>query len=131
MCLFCKIISGEIPSQKIYEDDAVLAILDIAQTTKGHTLVMPKKHYENVLEMPEDEYTVLMLQVQKLAQKIVANLEANGVNILANTNEAAGQTIPHAHVHIIPRYDENDGLKISFTENHLDLAAIAAEINKY
>ena len=131
MCLFCKIISGEIPSQKIYEDDAVLAILDIAQTTKGHTLVMPKKHYENVLEMPEDEYTVLMLQVQKLAQKIVANLEANGVNILANTNEAAGQTIPHAHVHIIPRYDENDGLKISFTENQLDLAAIAAEINKY
>ena len=131
MCLFCKIISGEIPSQKIYEDDAVLAILDIAQTTKGHTLVMPKKHYENVLEMPEDEYTVLMLQVQKLAQKIVANLEANGVNILANTNEAAGQTIPNAHVHIIPRYDENDGLKISFTENQLDLAAIAAEINKY
>ena len=81
--------------------------------------------------MPEDEYTVLMLQVQKLAQKIVANLEANGVNILANTNEAAGQTIPHAHVHIIPRYDENDGLMISFTENQLDLAAIAAEINKY
>ena len=131
MCLFCKIIAGEIPSTKVYEDDCVLAILDIAQTTKGHTLVMPKKHYKNVLEMPENEFEALMAQVHKLAQKITANLEANGVNILINTNEAAGQTIPHAHVHIIPRYDEDDGIKISFSENKLDLQEIATEINQY
>ena len=130
MCLFCKIIAGEIPSAKVYEDDGILAILDIAQTTKGHTLVMPKKHYENVLEMPENEFAALMAKAQELAQKIVTNLDANGVNILINTNEAAGQTIPHAHVHIIPRYDGNDSIQISFGENRYDLAEIVAEINK-
>ena len=130
MCLFCKIIAGEIPCTKVYEDDEVLAILDIAQTTKGHTLVMPKKHYEHVLEMPENEFAALMSKAQKLAQKIVANLDANGVNILVNTKEAAGQTIPHAHVHIIPRYDGNDSIQISFGENQFDLAQIASQINK-
>ena len=130
MCLFCKIIAGEIPCTKVYEDDEVLAILDIAQTTKGHTLVMPKKHYEHVLEMPENEFAALMSKAQKLAQKIVANLDANGVNILVNTKEAAGQTIPHAHVHISPRYDGNDSIQISFGENQFDLAQIASQINK-
>ena len=130
MCLFCKIIAGEIPGTKVYEDENILAILDIAQTTKGHTLVMPKKHYDNMLEMPEEEYRNLMAKAQQLAQKIVTNLEANGINLLINTNEAAGQTIPHVHVHLIPRYDESDGIQISFSENQYDLAEIAAQINK-
>ena len=130
MCLFCKIIAGEIPGTKVYEDDEVLAILDIAQTTKGHTLIMPKKHYENMLEMPQEEFSSLMAKAQKLSQKIVANLEANGMNLLINTKEAAGQTIPHIHVHLIPRYDENDGIRIAFSENQYDLKEIAAQINK-
>jgi histidine triad (HIT) family protein len=130
MCLFCKIIAGEIPSAKVYEDDEMLAILDIAQTTKGHTLVMPKKHYANMLEMPEEEFKNLMAKAQMLADQIVRNMGANGINVLINTNEAAGQTIPHVHVHLIPRYDENDGIQISFSENQLDLAEIASQINK-
>ena len=130
MCLFCKIIAGEIPCTKVYEDDETLAILDIAQTTKGHTLVMPKKHYANMLEMPEDEFRILMAKAQSLADKIVRNMDAKGIKVLINTNEAAGQTIPHVHVHLIPRYDENDSIRISFGENQYDLAEIAAQINK-
>ena len=130
MCLFCKIIAGEIPGTKVYEDDEILAILDIAQTTKGHTLVMPKKHYENMLEMPQEEFSRLMAKAQELSRKIVASLDANGMNLLINTKEAAGQTIPHIHVHLIPRYDENDSIQIAFSENQYDLAEIAAQINK-
>ena len=130
MCIFCDIIDGNIPSKKVYEDDKFLAILDISQTTMGHTLVMPKKHYENMLEMPENEYGELMMLVHRLASKIVDNLSANGVNILINTNASAGQTVMHTHVHIIPRYDENDTIKISFTENKYDLDEVLNKINK-
>lgn len=130
MCIFCDIIDGNIPSKKIYEDDKFLAILDISQTTMGHTLVIPKKHYENMLEMPENEYGELMMLVHRLANKIVDNLSASGVNILINTNASAGQTVMHTHVHIIPRYDENDTIKISFTENKYDLDEVLNKINK-
>ena len=130
MCIFCDIIDGNIPSKKVYEDDKFLAILDISQTTTGHTLVMPKKHYENMLEMPENEYGELMMLVHRLASKIVDNLSANGVNTLINTNASAGQTVMHTHVHIIPRYDENDTIKISFTENKYDLDKVLNKINK-
>ncbi|MBR4462302.1 MAG: HIT family protein [Erysipelotrichaceae bacterium] len=130
MCLFCKIIAGEIPGTKVYEDNDTLAILDIAQTTRGHMLVMPKKHYDNMLQMPQEEFKDLMAKAQSLAQKITTNLDANGINLLINTNEAAGQTIPHVHVHLIPRYDENDCIQIGFSENHYDLNEIASQINK-
>lgn len=130
MCIFCDIIDGNIPSKKVYEDDKFLAILDISQTTMGHTLVMPKKHYENMLEMPENEYGELMMLVHRLASKIVDNLSASGVNILINTNASAGQTVMHTHVHIIPRYDANDTIKISFTENKYDLDEVLNKINK-
>ena len=129
MCIFCEIIRGNIPSAKVYEDDDTLAILDLSQTTKGHTLVMPKKHYDNFLAMPNDEYQALMGKVQNIAEKAVKNLEANGCNVLINTNEAAGQTIMHTHVHIIPRYDTNDTVTFSFKENKLDLEEVLKEIN--
>jgi len=121
MCVFCDIISGNIPSSKVYEDDDVLAILDLSQTTRGHTLVMPKKHYENFLEMPNDEYMNLMGKVQLITDKVVKNLKAKGCNILINTNEIAGQTIMHTHVHIIPRYGVKDTIIFKFTENKYDL----------
>jgi len=129
MCVFCDIISGNIPSSKVYEDDDVLAILDLSQTTRGHTLVMPKKHYENFLEMPNDEYMNLMGKVQLITDKVVKNLKAKGCNILINTNEIAGQTIMHTHVHIIPRYGAKDTIIFKFTENKYDLDSIAKEIN--
>ena len=130
MCVFCEIINGNIPASKVYEDDDVLAILDLSQTTKGHTLVMPKKHYQNILEIPQDELAKLFVKVQKIAKRVTTNLGANGFNILVNTNEVAGQSVMHLHVHIIPRYDENDTIEIKTCENKIDLAKVLEEINK-
>ena len=130
MCVFCEIVKGNIPSKKVYEDDDYLAILDISQTTKGHTLVMPKKHYENILEMPSNEAGKLMEISQCLANKIVKNLNAKGCNILNNTNAVAGQSVMHTHIHIIPRYDENDSIKIEFKENKFDLDEILTQISQ-
>ncbi len=130
MCIFCKIIDGEIPSRKVYEDDSILAILDISQTTRGHTLVMPKKHYDDFLQMPGNEFGVLMEKVQQIASQIVKNLNAKGCNVLINTGETAGQTVRHIHVHIIPRYDGNDTVSFSFTDNQFDLDEILKEIKE-
>ena len=130
MCIFCEIIKGNIPSKKIYEDDDILAILDISQTTYGHTLVMPKKHYETFLDMPNEEAGNLMKKVQEIAELIVAKTNAKGCNILNNTNEVAGQTVMHAHVHIIPRYDDNDTVKFDFNENKFDLDEIQKKITQ-
>ena len=128
MCVFCEIIKGNIPSAKVFENDQILAILDISQATKGHTLVIPKKHYETILDMPQDEFKELMGVVQNLADQIVTKLNASGCNILINTNEAAGQTVKHAHVHIIPRYSVDDDISIQFTEHKLDLNEVLKEI---
>ena len=117
MCVFCKIINNEFSSYKVYEDEEVLAILDLSQTTYGHTLVMPKKHYDNMLAIPQNEWAHLMEVVKILSEKIVTKLNAKGFNILINTNEAAGQTVNHLHVHIIPRYDEKDTIEIIMHEN--------------
>lgn len=129
MCIFCDIIDGKIPSKKIYEDNDVLAILDISQTTKGHTLVMPKKHYDNFLLMSEYEYANLMKKTHIISKKVVNNMNANGCNILINTNEVAGQTVMHTHVHIIPRYDSSDSINIEFKENKFDLDEVLKQIN--
>lgn len=123
MCVFCKIIKGEIPSKKIYEDDDVLAILDISQATLGHTLVLPKKHYENLFSIENNDYLKVMEKVKMLAKTITSALNASGCNILNNCGELAGQSVMHFHVHIIPRY-ENDDLKIEFKEHSLNLEEI-------
>lgn len=128
MCIFCDIVEGKIPSKKVYEDDSLLAILDISQTTKGHTLVMPKKHYDNFLQMPKDEYQSLMGKVQDLSKDITTKLNATGCNVLINTNPSAGQTVMHTHVHIIPRYDDSDSIKITFSENKYDLDEVLNQI---
>ncbi len=129
MCLFCKIINGEIPTNKVYEDDDVLAILDISQAGKGHTLVMPKKHYANLYDCDEETLKKLITTVQKLAVHITTKLDAPGCNILQNNNEAAGQSIPHLHFHIIPRY-EGDDLTIEMKEHETDLAALAKQLSE-
>lgn len=116
MCIFCKIVNGEIPSYKVYEDDSYLAFLDISQATIGHTLVIPKKHYENIFELPED--SKIFQIVTKLSKAVKKATNAQGVNILNNNGEAAGQTVKHFHIHIIPRY-ENDNFTINFPSNSL------------
>ncbi|MBR6072150.1 MAG: HIT family protein [Acholeplasmatales bacterium] len=130
MCIFCKIVNGEIPSKKVYEDDDVLAILDISQATVGHTLVMPKKHYANILEIPNNEYQKVMLKVKEIANKLNTKLNPKGINVLNNCGEAAGQTVMHYHVHILPRYNDND-IKLEFTDHssNVNLDDILKEIN--
>ncbi|MGM9940845.1 MAG: HIT family protein [Bulleidia sp.] len=117
MCIFCDIIEGKIPSSKVYEDDEVLAILDISQVTYGHTIVMPKKHVKNILEADEQTVVSCMKAVHKLAKQIVANTGAAGCNILNNCNEAAGQSVDHLHFHIIPRYGSDDACQFVFNES--------------
>jgi len=107
--IFCKIIAGEIPSSKIYEDDDVLAILDISQTTRGHALVLPKKHYDNFLSCPQDILHKVMDVAQRIGQAEISVLGAKGINILSNVGEEAGQSVMHFHVHVIPRYLGGEG----------------------
>ena len=126
MCVFCEIIKGNIPSKKIYEDDKVLAILDISQATKLHTLVMPKEHYENIFDIDSDTLAHLIKVVKGIANHYEEmNPEILGINLLNNNNEAAGQSVMHYHMHILPRY-KNDNLKIEFTDNSasIDLAEL-------
>ena len=98
-CIFCKIINKEIPGKIIYEDDVCIAFLDLSQATYGHTLVIPKKHFENILEVDAQTLAHVMQVTQNLAKQIVEKLNAKGLNILTNTNEVAGQTVHHFHVH--------------------------------
>lgn len=117
MCIFCDIIDHKIPSSVVYEDEKVLAILDISQVTYGHTLVMPKKHVRNIIEADEETVLACVSIAKKLTGQIVKNTKANGVNVLTNCGEAAGQTVDHLHFHIIPRYDENDAIDLKFNES--------------
>ena len=128
--IFCRIIDGEIPCYKIYEDQDVLAFLDISQVTKGHVLVVPKEHYETFLSTPQETMHKVMDIAQRIGQVEIKLLGAKGVNILTNCYEAAGQSVPHFHVHVIPRYDEEDGLKLEMKDSSegLNLPAIAKNL---
>lgn len=116
-CIFCKIVAGEIPASKVYEDDTVLAFLDITQVTKGHTLVIPKKHFRNTLDLDSETAGSLFAIVPQLASHLKEKLGADGFNILNNNEEVAGQTVFHTHIHILPRYGDKDGLTIEFQTN--------------
>ena len=124
MCVFCEIIAGNIPSSKVYEDDEVLAILDLSQVTRGHTLVMPKKHYANILEADEETTAACMKVVSRLSRQIVRNTGAIGLNVLNNCGAIAGQSVDHLHFHIIPRYDSSDAIQITFGETEQDLVGV-------
>ena len=124
-CIFCQIVSGQIPSSKVYEDEEVLAFLDITQVTKGHTLVIPKKHYRNMLEMDAESASSLFARIPKIAKQLQDKLGASGVNIINNNEEAAGQTVFHTHVHLLPRFDATDGLRLTFETHEPDFAALA------
>lgn len=111
MCVFCKILNGEIPGSKIYENDYCIAILDISQTTKGHTLVIPKRHVENVFDLNKDECRAVMEACVYVSNKLKEKLGVENVNLLNNSGVLAGQVVMHFHMHIIPRY-ENDEFKV-------------------
>lgn len=117
-CIFCKIVAGEIPSAKVYEDEEVFAFLDNSQTTAGHTLLVPKKHVANIFEFDEELASHVFSRLPKIARAIEEGLpNVKGLNIINNNNEIAYQTVFHSHIHLIPRYTSDDGLKIKFTNN--------------
>ena len=109
-CVFCKVIQGEIPCDKVYEDDEVLAFLDINPINKGHCLVIPKEHYDNLLEMPEELAQQIIRVVKKVAPSVMEATQADGFNLGVNSGSAAGQIVFHAHFHVIPRHSD-DGLE--------------------
>lgn len=109
MCIFCKIIKGEMPSYKIYEDEKTYAFLDISDDAIGHTLVIPKEHAENIMEISEEGLKAVMSTVQKISKHYVDDLGYTGVNLMNASGKSAQQSVFHFHVHIIPRI-EGDGL---------------------
>lgn len=117
MCVFCKIANHEIPSKAVYEDDQVLAFLDINPVTKGHTLIIPKKHYDDFSSCDSETVQHIHEVSKLLIDKYQRVLNPNGYNLLSNMNAAAGQSVFHTHFHLIPRYDENDGLVLLFNHN--------------
>lgn len=110
-CIFCRIVRGEIPCAKVYEDDAVLAFLDLGPVRPGHTLVIPREHYANVLETPADLAPALFSALRKVGRAVMAATGASGFNVLQNNFPAAGQAVFHVHWHVIPRA-EDDGLAL-------------------
>lgn len=110
-CIFCKIVSGEIPSTKVYEDDNFICILDSNPRAEGHTLIIPKQHFENLLDLPVTLGNEMLEAIKKISADLINQGKAEGFNVLSNNLEAAGQLVPHAHIHVIPR-KQGDGLNI-------------------
>ena len=107
-CIFCKIIAGKIPSVKLAEDEDSLAFMDIGPIQPGHSLLIPKKHYERTVDMPGEEIGRLMTKLPALAKAIVAATGADGYNVFQMNGACAGQVVPHVHFHIIPRHNGDD-----------------------
>lgn len=124
-CLFCKIVAKEIPAQIVAEDDLTVAFMDINPATRGHALVVPRRHVTNLLEVQDDDLTAVMLAVQRLARRVIDRLGAAGVNLLNACGSAAWQTVFHLHIHVIPRYDD-DPLKLPWIPAPGDPDEIAA-----
>lgn len=138
-CIFCKIANGDLPSEKVYEDEHVFAFMDITPVTKGHLLVIPKNHYENVYDLPADEASHLFSVVPKLAQALKETFQQEGMkglNLLQNNGAEAGQSVFHFHMHLIPRYDkQEDGFQPGWepqveTLTHDKIAAFAERVRQ-
>lgn len=118
-CIFCKIANGEIPSKTIYEDEDARVILDLGPATKGHALILPKNHYANLFELPEEDAKKVIVIAKNVATKMKNNLQCDGFNLVQNNGEVAGQTVFHFHMHLIPRY-KNDGQTIGWNPGKPD-----------
>ena len=124
-CLFCKIVAGEIPSTRVYEDERTIAFMDINPGTRGHLLVIPREHSTDLLDVLHEDLEACARMAQKLAKKAKDRLNADGVNLLNSCGQAAWQTVFHFHVHVIPRYD-TDPLRLPWVPAPGDRDEIAA-----
>lgn len=129
-CIFCKIAQHEIPGKILYEDDICMAFLDLSQATDGHTLVIPKKHFDHILDVDQDTLAHMMSVVQKMILKIQKIMNAKGFNVITNMNEVAGQSVHHFHIHIIPRYQEDEGFQAIYIDrsSNVDLDALYQQL---
>ena len=109
-CIFCKIANGEIPSNTLYEDEGYRVILDLGPATRGHALILPKDHYADLFELPDQNCEQMLKIAKKMGARMKERLGCSGMNLVQNNGEAAGQTVRHFHIHLIPRYD--DGSRI-------------------
>lgn len=131
-CIFCKIAKGEIPSKTIYEDEEFRVILDLGPATRGHALILPKKHADNLYELSDETAASAMKLARKMALLMREKLHCDGLNLVQNNGAAAGQTVSHFHVHIIPRY-EGDGQSINWAPgepSQEELEAVRKEITE-
>ncbi len=130
-CIFCRIVRNELPSHKVYEDENVLAFLDINPLSPGHTLVIPKRHATDIFELEGEDAGALMRGAQKVARALIETIRADGINLLNSNKMAAGQVVFHYHMHIIPRF-ENDGVRLFTPErkHDVDLKELAEKIRK-
>lgn len=133
-CIFCKIIEGEIPSAKVYEDEHVYAFLDISQVSKGHTLIIPKTHTRNIYDTPPEVAKELFARVPIVAQAIKKAFNPIGMNLLNNNEAAASQSVFHLHIHLLPKYKEDDGFSVNWLTHEdkytpEDLQKIASNIS--
>lgn len=128
-CIFCKILAGEIPSTTVYEDNDFKAILDVNPAARGHVIILPKRHAANIYELPDEDASKVMVVAKKIATAVRDAFHCDGVNILQNNGEAAGQTVFHLHVHVIPRF-EGDTVNIGWKPGDMpeDMDVIAKEI---
>lgn len=117
-CIFCKIANGEIPSATLYEDEDFRVILDLGPASKGHALILPKNHAANLFELPDEIAAKAIILAKKISLKLKEGLHADGMNVLQNNGEAAGQTVFHFHMHLIPRY-QNDKVNVAWTPGTL------------
>lgn len=120
-CIFCKIAAGEIPSRTVYEDELFRVIMDIEPAEKGHCLIIPKNHFDDLFTLGEEEATKMMPLAKKIATKMKAALSCDGLNIVQNNGEAANQTVKHFHLHLIPRYN-GDHNQEKLIWNHAEVA---------
>lgn len=134
-CIFCKLANGEISTATLYEDDDFRVILDQGPATKGHALILPKKHYANLYELPEELAARAMVLAKRMAGAMTEALNCDGFNLVQNNGEAAGQTVFHFHMHLIPRY-HNDQAGITWIPGKLEddvkeeiLAAVTEKVN--
>lgn len=124
-CLFCKIVAGEIPSQRVDEDERTVAFMDINPATRGHALVVPREHSANLLEIDADDLAATIASAQRLARTVSERLDADGVTLLNSCGSAAWQTVFHFHIHVIPRY-QGDPLRLPWNPAPGDPDEIAA-----
>ncbi|MCM1273630.1 MAG: HIT family protein [Clostridium sp.] len=131
-CIFCKIAAGEIPSTTVFETGEFKVFFDVAPAGKGHTLIIPKEHYDNVFSIDSETAAKLFSLATSVARALKAETDCDGMNLLQNNGEVAGQTVHHFHLHLIPRY-KDDGIKLTWEQSEADkeyLAELAQKVKK-